>query len=121
VRSGEHNTHAEEEPRVEAAAAAAKMGWAASRGAKEEGVETMRPLFGFTLSTNKDCDLMERREREREKKRGLMRMRTKCGFSLVEGQRLDNTNAENKFDQCHSYCLLACTAKKRKGRREHAK
>lgn len=71
MRSGEHNTHADEEPRVEAAAAAAaaKMGWAASRGAKEEGVETMRPLFGFTLSTNKDCDLMERREREREKER----------------------------------------------------
>jgi hypothetical protein len=67
VRSGEHNTHAEEEPRVEAATAAAKMGWAASRGAKEEGVETMRPLFGFTLSTNKDCDLMERRERERKR------------------------------------------------------
>jgi hypothetical protein len=84
--------------------------WARQRageGPKEEGVETMRPLFGFTLSINKDCDLMERRVRIDEDENKM--------WILSKGQRLDNTNAENKLDQCHSYCLLAYTEPLGKG------
>lgn len=48
--------------RVEAAGCWA-AGWEGPRKEEEGGVETMRPLLGYIHPTNKDCDLMERRER----------------------------------------------------------
>jgi hypothetical protein len=40
---------------------------------------------------------------------------------LSKGQRLDNINAENKLDQCHSYCLLAYTEPLGEGDKRAAK